>query len=173
MTRKQLIIIMGVSGCGKSTIAKHISEQMPFEYMEADDYHSLKNKHHMQSGKPLTDGMRWPWIKTICKAIEESDQNIVLANSGLKSAHRACFSKLERQVNFINLKVPQDIIQARLNLRTGHFMPASLLDSQFNEMEAPLADESIYNLDGTGAVAEVKTAALSYVQTLINNQQSL
>lgn len=173
MTRKQLIIIMGVSGCGKTTIAKHISEHMPFKYMEADDYHSLENKQHMQSGKPLTDDMRWPWIETICKAIEADNQNIVLANSGLKSAHRACFSKLGRRVNFIHLKVPQDIIQARLNLRTNHFMPASLLNSQFKDMEAPLAGESIYSLDGTGALTEVKAVALSCVQTLIHKQQSL
>ena len=122
MTQKHLIIIMGVSGCGKTTIAKHISEHLSFKYLESDDFHSAENKQHMQSGQPLTDDMRWPWIQNICEAVHANDQNIVLANSGLKSAHRAHFKKLERQVNFIYLQVRQNIIQSRLNLRQDHFL---------------------------------------------------
>lgn len=172
MTQKHLIIVMGVSGCGKTTIAKHISEHLSFEYMEADDYHSAENKRHMQSGQPLTDDMRWPWIQSICNAIQESDDHIVLTNSGLKSAHRACFSKLGRVVNFIHLQVPQDIIQARLNQRTGHFMPASLLSSQFRDMEPPMAGEPIHGLDGSSALEAVKAAALNCVQTLIHKSHN-
>lgn len=168
MPKKHLIIIMGVSGSGKTTIAKHISEHLSFDYMEADDFHSLENKRHMQSGRPLTDDMRWPWIQNICKAIQDSDHHIILANSGLKAAHRSCFCDLGRHANFIYLHASQKVIQDRLNLRTGHFMPASLLSSQFNDMEAPLAGEPIYSIDGSGALQEVKTAALSCAQALIN-----
>ena len=150
MTKKHLIIIMGVSGCGKTTIAKHISEHLSFKYLESDDFHSAENKQHMQSGQPLTDDMRWPWIQNICEAVHANDQNIVLANSGLKSAHRAHFKKLERQVNFIYLQVRQNIIQSRLNLRQDHFMPTSLLESQFRDMQSPIASEGIYSVDGNG-----------------------
>lgn len=171
MTQKHLIIIMGVSGCGKTTIAKHISEQLSFEYMEADDFHSAENKAHMQKGQPLTDDMRWPWIHNICAAIKESDQDIVLANSGLKAAHRACFTQLERSVNFVRLDVSQDIIQARLSKRENHFMPASLLSSQFRDMEAPLAGEPIYSVDGSGTQQEVKAAALNCARTQIDKHK--
>ena len=169
MTQKHLIIIMGVSGCGKTTIAKHISEHLSFKYLESDDFHSAENKQHMQSGQPLTDDMRWPWIQNICEAVHANDQNIVLANSGLKSAHRAHFKKLERQVNFIYLRVRQNIIQSRLNLRQDHFMPTSLLESQFRDMQSPIASEGIYSVDGNGSLQTVKTASLNCAKNIIHN----
>ena len=169
MTQKHLIIIMGVSGCGKTTIAKHISEHLSFKYLESDDFHSAENKQHMQSGQPLTDDMRWPWIQNICEAVHANDQNIVLANSGLKSAHRAHFKKLERQVNFIYLQVRQNIIQSRLNLRQDHFMPTSLLESQFRDMQSPIASEGIYSVDGNGSLQAVKTASLNCAKNIIQN----
>ena len=162
---------MGVSGCGKSTIAKHIAEHFLFKYLESDDFHSLENKQHMKSGRPLTDEMRWPWIRNICEAVQTDDQNIVLANSGLKSGHRAHFRKLDRQVDFIYLQVRQDIIQTRLELRQDHFMPTSLLDSQFRDMQTPLASEGIYNVDGNGALQAVKTASINCVKNIIHNNQ--
>ena len=169
MTQKHLLIIMGVSGCGKTTIAKHIAERLPFKYLESDDFHSSENKQHMENGRPLTDDMRWPWIQNICEAVQADNQNIVLANSGLKSAHRAQFRKLDRQVNFIHLQVRQDIIQARLELRQDHFMPASLLDSQFRDMQAPIASEGVHSVDGDGLLQEVKTSALKHARDIIQN----
>ena len=171
MTQKHLIIIMGVSGCGKTTIAKHIAEQLSFKYLESDNFHSAENKQHMKNGQPLTDDMRWPWIQNIWEAVRTDNQNIVLANSGLKSAHRAHFRKLNRQVDFIYLQVRQDIIQARLKLRQDHFMPALLLESQFRDMQAPIASEGIYSVDGNGSLQAVKTASLNCAKNIIQNIQ--
>lgn len=158
---------MGVSGSGKTTIAQHISQHMPFKYMEADDFHSLESKRHMQSGHPLTDDMRWPWIQNICRAIQKEPEDIVLANSGLKHVHRKCFRELGRICNFIHLQVPRDIVQARLEMRTGHFMPATLLDSQFDDMEEPLPGEQMYSIDGSNSLSDMMATSLFCVQDII------
>ena len=168
MGQKHLIIVMGVSGCGKSTIAKYLSEQLSFKYLEADDYHSAANKAHMESGNPLTDEMRWPWIQHICQEIECHDGDIILANSGLKSAHRACFIALDRITNFIHLKASQETIQARLELRTDHFMPPELLSSQFRDMKHALDAEPIHCVDSSATLEAVKAAALDCAKNIIN-----
>ncbi|MEP6344145.1 MAG: gluconokinase [Maricaulaceae bacterium] len=167
MSQKKLIVIMGVSGSGKTTIAQHISQHMPFKYMEADAFHSLESKRHMQNGRPLTDDMRWPWIQNICAAIQKDPEDIVLANSGLKFLHRKCFRELGRVCVFIHLQVPRDILQTRLELRTDHFMPATLLDSQFDDMEEPLPSESVYNVDCRNSLSETLAASLSCVQNVL------
>jgi len=159
---------MGVSGCGKSTIAKYLSERLSFQFLEADDFHSAANKAHMKSCKPLTDKMRWPWIQNICQEIKSHESNIILANSGLKSAHRACFLALDRTTNFIHLKATQETIQTRLDLRTDHFMPSVLLSSQFKDMDPALDDEPIHYVDASDNLEVVKTAALECAQNIIN-----
>lgn len=166
MARKKLIVIMGVSGSGKTTVAKHIAEYTSFKYMESDDFHSPENKAHMESGQPLTDEMRWPWVETICGAIEKSVDDIVLANSGLKFAHRDRFRRLDRDCYFIHVKVPQEIIQSRMEARAGHFMPASLLTSQFRDMEKPAQGEVIFELDGRASLSRMKAASLVCVQDI-------
>ena len=168
---KHLIIIMGVSGCGKTTIDKHIAENTSFKYMESDQFHSQENKRHMQSGRPLTDDMRWPWINDICAAIENEPHDIVLANSGLKRFHRARFLELDRVCNFIHLHVPQAIIQTRMDARVNHFMPTSLLDSQFSDMEPALPNEPIFNIDAQGSLSEVTAASLARVEDILRLKQ--
>ena len=167
MARKKLIVIMGVSGSGKTTVAKHIAEYTSFKYMESDDFHSPENKAHMESGQPLTDEMRWPWIESICEAIQKEPDDIVLANSGLKFVHRDRFRNLNRECNFIHVKVPQHIIQARLELREGHFMPPLLLASQFRDMEKSVQGELIFELDGSASLSHMVAASLVCVQDIM------
>jgi len=171
MSRKHLIIVMGVSGSGKTTVAKHISENTDFAYMESDQFHSEDNKQHMRSGRPLTDEMRWPWIEDICRHIQNHSDNIVLANSGLKRVHRDAFMKLDRVVHFIHIQVPPENIRDRLKLRRDHFMPASLLESQFRDLEMPHADESVFNIDGSGTLSEVTAASLACLENIIYPSQ--
>lgn len=171
MPNKHLIVVMGVSGSGKTTIAKHISENTNLKYLESDEYHSVDNKRHMESGRPLTDEMRWPWIQKICSIIDESPEDIVLANSGLKNVHRACFMKLDRVCHFIHLQVPREILLTRLNMRINHFMPASLLDSQFNDMEMPLPKDPVFNIDGKGTLQAMMAASLSCVENILQMKQ--
>lgn len=138
MTQPFIIISMGVSGSGKSTLAQLLAEQYDLPFLEADDFHSAENKAHMAAGKPLTDAMREPWIASICNTIKTEGKSCVLAYSGLRRAHRQKFRELGFRTLFIKLDGSKELIAARMSERAGHFMPVSLLDSQFAAMEPPV-----------------------------------
>jgi gluconokinase len=142
-----LIIVMGVSGCGKSTVASALAEDLAFRYIEADDYHSREAKKLMSAGKPLTDVMREPWLQRLCDAISvEPKRNTVMAYSGLRRRHRQRFRDLGFDTLFIHLSGEEALIQQRMQARQ-HFMPVSLLSSQFATLELPDAEPDIVTLD--------------------------
>lgn len=143
MTQPYLIISMGVSGSGKSTLAKHLADKFGLNFHEADDFHPEENVAHMAAGKPLTDAMREPWIANICNTIKTEGQSCVLAYSGLRRAHRQKFRELGFKTLFIKLDGSKELIAARMSARADHFMPVSLLDSQFAAMEPPQDEPDI------------------------------
>jgi len=138
-----LVICMGVSGSGKSTLARKLSRRFKLAFFEADDYHGSINTAHMAAGLPLTDAMREPWINNLCQVLaSEAERGIdcVLAYSGLRRNHRQRFRALGFRTLFLYLQGDKELIAARMHERNTHFMPVSLLDSQFEDME-PVADE--------------------------------
>jgi gluconokinase len=135
-----LVVCMGVSGCGKTTIARAIAETTGLVFLEADDYHSEQNRAHMASAKPLTDEMRRPWIQTLCEALNRekaNDPGCVLACSALRREHRDRFRQLDYRTLFLFLDGDRDLIAGWMQERQDHFMPTSLLDSQFAALEPP------------------------------------
>jgi gluconokinase len=141
----KLIIVMGVSGSGKSTVAKQLSNILNFEYIEADDFHSKEAKQWMASGKSLTNEMRVPWVNTMCSALKQKSDckvSCVLAYSGLVKAHRDKFRLISDNVMFIYLSGSESLIATRLSSRQNHFFSPSLLSSQFASMEPPEIDEN-------------------------------
>ena len=137
---KNLLIIMGVSGCGKTTAAKTISHKLNYTYIEADDFHSQQAKMFMQQGIALTDEQRLPWIESICTALKEQyneGKHCVLAYSGLRADHREKFKHLGFNCQFIYLKAEQSVIAARLAERNSHFFNPKLLASQFDSLQSP------------------------------------
>jgi len=129
---------MGVSGCGKSSVAHAISDQLNYQFVEADDFHPQENKQHMASGKPLTDLMRKPWITALKKHLmqaAETDQSCVMSFSGLRREHRNQMRDLPFNSVFVHLRGEQALILERMNARSDHFMPPSLLDSQYSTLE--------------------------------------
>ena len=135
-----LIVCMGVSGCGKTTIARAIAESTGLVFLEADDYHSEQNRAHMAAGNPLTDEMRRPWIQTLCEALNRekaNDPGCVLACSALRREHRDRFRQLDYRTLFLFLDGDRDLIAGWMQVRSDHFMPTSLLDSQFEALEPP------------------------------------
>lgn len=128
-------VVMGVAGCGKSTIAKLLAVRLGARLIEGDSLHSAANIAKMSSGTPLTDEDRWPWLEKIGLALAGTD-GAVAACSALKRVYRRTIARAaQRPVAFVFLKGDRALIESRMRQRTGHFMPASLLDSQFATLE--------------------------------------
>src|SRR6188768_774794 len=139
-----LVLVMGVAGCGKSTIARLLAERLDCEYVDGDWLHPQANVEKMRGGTPLTDEDRWPWLAAIAARVDELDaqgRGAVVACSALKRAYRNVLMGQRAGARLVYLKGDRETVAARLGSRDGHFMPASLLASQFATLEEPAADE--------------------------------
>ncbi|MBE0615854.1 MAG: gluconokinase [Burkholderiales bacterium] len=134
------VVLMGVTGCGKTTVGSLLAKVCGWEFHDADDYHSAENVAKMKSGAPLTDQDRWPWLEHLNSLLIDSDrqgQNLVLACSALKQAYRDRLARGCTAAHFVFLDGDKDLIRARLAARKGHYMNPKLLDSQFAILERP------------------------------------
>jgi len=141
---------MGVSGCGKSTVANTVAKELGLKFLDADDYHSMEAKQRMSQGKPLTNSMREPWIKALrqCLKIElENNHGCTLAFSGLQREHRAQLRTVTDHIMFFHLKAKHAVISERLRVRSDHFMSPTLLDSQFSCLEATDHEADVIPVD--------------------------
>lgn len=140
------IVVMGVSGSGKSTVAAQLAGRIGLPYVDGDDLHPQNNVEKMQAGVPLDDGDRWPWLDRVAATLNERSAEkggVVLACSALKRAYRDRLrAGTEGRVRFAFLDVDFDEIERRLKRRVHHFMPRQLLQSQFDTLERPGADET-------------------------------
>lgn len=141
---------MGVSGCGKSTLGTLLAEALDCPFLEGDDFHAREAIAKMRGGKPLNDDDRWPWLARLGAATARSAAARGVAVAAC-SALRRCYRDRLREtiglpVRFILLENDRDRLLERLADRAAHFMPASLLDSQFATLERPLADEDAITL---------------------------
>lgn len=129
---------MGVTGCGKSTIGRLLGERLEVPFFDGDDYHPEANVQKMSSGIPLTDEDRFPWLKILNTEISNWNTNsgATLACSALKEDYRKIISD-DENVEFIYLNSSKELIKRRLTSRQNHFMPSSLIDSQFDTLEEP------------------------------------
>jgi gluconokinase len=133
------IVVMGVSGCGKSTVAQALAHRIGGEFLDADDFHPPANVAKMAAGTALSDDDRWPWLATLAHRLLEgqaSGNPVVLACSALKEAYRDVL-RVNDAVRFLYLKGTPETIEARMRARQGHFMKAGMLESQFATLEEP------------------------------------
>jgi gluconokinase len=140
MDNKYLIFVMGVSGCGKSTIGKSLAETLHYPFFDGDDYHLEANVKKMAAGHPLTDEDRMGWLTTLNHlAKTHAETGAVITCSALKQSYRVLLAKqLPEQVYFVYLSGSFELIMDRLRRRKGHFMPPALLKSQFEALEPPM-----------------------------------
>jgi gluconokinase len=139
-----VVVVMGVSGCGKSTVASMLAHRLHWSYEDGDWFHPQSNIEKMHSGMPLTDEDRWPWLYGIAAWIDATRRrgnHGTIACSALKRAYRDILVGERRDVRIVYLKGERDLIARRLAARDGHFMPPWLLDSQFAALEEPQSDE--------------------------------
>lgn len=141
---------MGVSGSGKTTLAHALAGALQATFLDADDFHSALAKARMASGQPLTDRMRAPWVRRLATDLQQraaAGERVVLAFSGLRRRHREALRATGVPLRFLFLAGDAALIAARLQEREGHYMPASLLDSQFAALEVPMGEADVVRLD--------------------------
>ncbi|KAI9320648.1 P-loop containing nucleoside triphosphate hydrolase protein [Dichotomocladium elegans] len=151
-----ILVLMGTAGCGKSTIAEHIQGLLGCEYIEGDDMHPDANVQKMSRGEALNDDDRWPWLRAITKALTEkatkllaedttsTRRAVLLTCSSLRKSYRDILRQVPTnvaKVTFVYLKGSRELLLERISARKGHFMAATMLDSQINSLEEPNPEE--------------------------------
>lgn len=160
------VVVMGVAGCGKTTIGQLLAEHLEVPYIEADDFHPHCNIKKMTAGIALTDDDRQPWLAALANKIRQNT-SVVASCSALKRRYRDTLRCANSNIWFLHLSLDQTVATQRVARRPGHFMPASLIPSQFEVLE-PLEAERGLTVDATQPPVEiVQTAisALSYTST--------
>ncbi|MEU5948718.1 gluconokinase [Micromonospora sp. NPDC047465] len=157
------VVVMGVSGAGKTTVARGISARTGLTFAEADEFHSPAHVEQMRAGVPLDDAARLPWLRNLAAWMADRSAegvSTVLACSALKRSYRDVLRQGPPSVEFVHLDGPAEVIRDRLARRAGHYMPASLLESQLATLEQPHPDESVLVLDGSLTPDELVSAAV-------------
>jgi gluconokinase len=159
-----VVIVMGVPGSGKSTVAKGLSTVLGWEFAEGDAFHPEANVEKMHGGTPLTDEDRWPWLEAIGDWISEKEsrgESAVVTCSALRRAYRDLLREGRPHVRFLHVTAADDVIRDRMEHRPGHYMPPSLLPSQLATLEPLQADEPGVVITNEGTAAQVLDRALS------------
>jgi gluconokinase len=140
---------MGVTGSGKSTLGQALAHALHWPFVEGDTLHPATNIAKMSAGIPLDDADRIPFLENVAQVIASRSGPLVISCSALKRAYRDRLRRADPQLRFVHPVLPRAQLQARLQQRSDHFMPAALLDSQLQDLEAPGPDERCIEIDGS------------------------
>ncbi len=163
-----VVILMGVSGSGKTTIGERLADRLDWTFADGDAFHPEANVEKMSRGEPLTDEDRWPWLRSIRDFIGDrlaDDAPAVVACSALKAAYRDVLLDGNDGAALVHLRGPYDLIRRRLEARPEHFFDAELLDNQFETLEAPDADEAL--------IVDIDASPEEIVQTILRELPDL
>ncbi len=166
--RPRAIIVMGVCGCGKSSVGSAIAECLGLPFIEGDALHPESNVEKMSRGEPLNDEDRWPWLEIIGRVMADAlgrGEGIVVSCSALKKVYRDRLrAAVGGRLSFVYLEGTRALLSERMGSRTGHFMPTSLLDSQLATLEVPTGEPGVVTVDidrGIGEIVDMAVSGLS------------
>ncbi len=162
-----LLIIMGVSGCGKSSVGKRVAARLGWKFLEGDSLHPASNITKMQNGEPLDDADRRPWLEAIGKWMDtrrRNNESAVITCSALKRNYRDQLRESRPGTVFAWLNVARDELERRMRERRGHFMPPSLLDSQLATLEPPADGEPAITIDANHDIDTTVEATLTAIK---------
>ncbi|MEO8057042.1 MAG: gluconokinase [Burkholderiales bacterium] len=161
-----LVVVMGVSGCGKSTVGRLIAKSLACEFLEGDDLHPPRNLERMAAGIALTDHDRRDWLKAIAEQLADAHAaryGLIVSCSALKRSYRNQLRTASSDLAFVHIHGSLEVLEARMQSRTGHFMPPSLLASQLQTLEPPGPDERCITLDAALAAEQIAERACAWL----------
>ncbi len=164
-----LVVVMGVSGSGKTLVGKWLGNTAGYEFIDGDDLHPPQNIARMKNGEQLDDAARKPWLAAIVRRAEIAVANgdsLIVACSALKQSYRDQLRSIAVPVYFVFLEGSQALIETRLANREGHFMPSQLLRSQFDDLQSPVGESGVISVDIDQSVESVCQEALSGLKKL-------
>ncbi|MTI18578.1 gluconokinase [Rhodobacteraceae bacterium RKSG542] len=159
------IVVMGVSGCGKSTVGKQLALELGLGFVEGDSLHSHENVEKMRAEIPLTDEDRWPWLTTIGKHLLMTEGGCIVSCSALRRSYRDLLRRCGGpDVRFVFLDGSFELINERLQQRSNHYMPQSLLQSQFDTLEYPEGEDDLLILSIAEPTEVLTRTAIEWLQ---------
>ncbi len=159
------IVIMGVAGCGKSSLGAQVAQSTGLPLVEGDDHHSPANRDKMARGIALTDADRADWLATLGAQLQARPGGAVVTCSALKRAYRDRLREAAPGLRFVFLEIGKADAQARVGARASHFFSSSLVDNQFATLESPVGEAGVLRLDATLPLAQLQTAVTAWLAT--------
>ncbi|WP_412099290.1 gluconokinase [Corynebacterium aurimucosum] len=158
------VVIMGVSSCGKSTVGELLAQHTGLPFRDGDDMHPAANIEKMASGQALDDDDRKPWLESIGRFLADQEGGAIVGCSALKHSYRELIRAAASDTVFVHLHGTYELLKERMIKRSGHFMPVSLLDSQFETLEELRPEEAGVVLDVSATPEELAAAAAEYLR---------
>jgi carbohydrate kinase (thermoresistant glucokinase family) len=168
-TLSPLVVVMGVSGSGKTTVGRLLAQRLGAEFLEGDDLHPPRNVERMAAGIPLTDADRRDWLLEIAQQLADAragNHGLVVSCSALKRSYRDVLRAASPALAFVHLNADRALLETRMDARTDHFMPASLLDSQLQTLEPPTPAERAASFDAALPAAQIAGQATAWLAKL-------
>ena len=160
------LVVMGVSGCGKTSVGKLLASQLGYTFIEGDSRHPEANVEKMRAGIALDDGDRWPWLEILGDELKASKE-LVISCSALKRSYRDLLrTRAAGDVTFLFLQGSRTTLATRLSARKGHYMPHSLLDSQLQTLELPVDERDVVTIEIDQPIERIASIAISHAATI-------
>lgn len=160
---KHSLVVMGVSGCGKSSLGAALAQALHLRFVEGDSHHSAANRAKMNQGTALTDADRAGWLDTLAAQLQAPGGPAVLTCSALKRAYRARLREADAGLRFVFMDIARDEALRRVASRSDHFFSASLVDNQFATLERPDGEAGVLPVDATRPLDELQAEALAWL----------